>query len=71
MKTETFKCNTCEKEYSTDKEMLRIGDYQEDNLFIRNPFPNSRLLAMDNHDAIHFCSKACFMEFFFIDENRE
>ena len=36
-----------------------------DELSIKNGLPNNRLIEMNNRQSLHFCSKDCFINLFF------
>lgn len=66
MKLITYKCDKCGKSRDTEPEWLEIGSHAEYQLYIKNPLPGHKIISMDNHSAIHFCSKDCFIDYFFI-----
>lgn len=57
--------NECQKATSTTEFWLTIGS-DDNSLFIKNNLPEVRLLEMNKHTDIHFCSKECFINRFFM-----
>jgi hypothetical protein len=69
-KTIKYKCNNCGdgKEYTDNErpEWLEIGTEQNYGLFIKNDLRvENGIHALGNHSNIHFCSKSCFIQYFF------
>ena len=70
MKKIIFSCDGdgCKRTTTRDADdWLSIGtaDDTESGLFAKNGLPEHRLISMDNHDDLHFCSKECFYNYFF------
>ena len=40
-----------------------------EDISIKNGLPNNRLIEMNNHEDLHFCSKECFMNLFFTNDD--
>jgi len=62
-------CNNCDNT-TTDKveDWLTIGSTQGDSLFIENGLKNNRLIMMNNHGNLHFCSKECLVDTLFLSQ---
>ncbi len=71
-KSIVYKCNNCGKTVC-DKEpkWLEIGSKSENELYIKNEISDSGTTVLNNYDAVHFCSKVCFIAFFFGREDAE
>lgn len=66
----TYICDTCnKKEADIYDRWLTIGSETENNLRMVNNLPNRRHYKLASYPAIHFCSKECFVDYFF--ENSE
>jgi hypothetical protein len=66
MKSVIYSCETCASERDN---VLPDGwmeiDGGEIGLKITNDCDGAKLIEMDNHNSIHFCSRACFVNYFF------
>lgn len=69
MRTITYICNgpDCNQKTTDPEPWLTIGS-DKDSLYIANGLVDRKLITMDNHEDIHFCSKQCLIACFFVKE---
>jgi len=62
-----YKCDgvNCKSESDNINTWLTIGS-SDSSLRANNGLANQRLVNMNNHRDIHFCSKKCFVGYFFL-----
>lgn len=68
MKILEFKCDTCERSFPNEDRLLRIGSEDGDGLLVNNNLPDHAIISMNRYKDIHFCSKECFVSYFFNSE---
>ena len=59
-----YRCNQCKREYDSRNYFISISA-DNNSLKIENKLDNAKLLNLDFHSEINFCSKTCFIDFFF------
>ena len=67
MKTITYTCDKCLKTFANDKKLITIGSEDEEGLRYKNNLEERAVIEMNRHSDIHFCSKDCFVNYFFHD----
>lgn len=67
MKIVVYKCNHCKKEIESAR-MVTFGSSDEESFNMNNTLPDRHMIQMNAHSNIHFCSKTCFVDFFFHPE---
>ena len=68
MKIVSYKCDRCGKLRDRKPKWLEIGSASEYQLYAINELSDARTEKLSNHSAIHFCSKECLIDFFFIND---
>lgn len=66
MLTVEYKCDNCQKKLNYS-EVLEIKS-ENKTLYVKNNLEDKKLISLQNFDSIHFCSKRCFVNYFF-EEN--
>lgn len=67
MRTVTYTCDRCLKTFSNDAELITIGSENGQELRYVNNLQERAVIEMNRHSDIHFCSKECFVNYFFHD----
>ena len=74
MKKVIYTCDNDEcKKQTNDIKLegwLEIGS-NNGSLFVENNCIDKRLITLGNHTDIHFCSKKCFTDYFFMEEKKD
>jgi hypothetical protein len=52
---------------NSETELLTIGSEDGVSLLVRNNIKGRAVMEMTRHGDIHFCSRTCFMNYFFHD----
>lgn len=62
-----YECDKCKGVIHQDKPHLSI--FGQHGLSLSNSLDEARMLEYSPHDKLLFCSKKCFVNFFFEDES--
>lgn len=69
MKEIIFTCDgCCQKFINSNETLMTIGSEDGKSLLIRNNLKHRRMMEMNRHGDIHFCSQTCFVNYFFHDD---
>lgn len=63
-----FECDNCKKTSENENEFICIGSDTGKVLRMKNKLSNAKLLEMNSHRDIHFCSKKCLCDYLFKPE---
>lgn len=62
----TYTCDNCARVLSNDDALITIGSKNEREFKYKNNLLEDRaMVEMTNHIDLHFCSKFCFIHYFF------